>query len=103
MKITNLVAFSAVLLLGVVAWAQEFPRYEVGVNYSYMRFNPSTNTNSHSLNGGGGSITFNINEYLGIKADLQGTGSNDTEFHIPAGPNFPVEHSVPCKAIFLIT
>ncbi len=89
MKITKLVAFSTVLLLGVAAWAQEFPRYEVGINYSYMRFHPSTNTNSHSLNGGGGSITFNINEYLGIKADLQGTGSNDTEFHIPAGPNFP--------------
>lgn len=89
MPITKLIVFSTVLLLGVAAWAQEFPRYELAMNYDYMRFNPSTNTNSHSLNGGGGSITFNINDVVGIKADLQGTGSNDTEFHIPAGPVFP--------------
>lgn len=89
MRITKLVTFSIVLLLGVAAWAQEFPKYELAMNYDYMRFNPSSNVNSHSLNGGGGSITFNINDYVGIKADLQGTGSNSTEFHIPASLNFP--------------
>jgi len=79
-----------VMLLGLAAWAQEFPRWEVGGDYSYARFIPTSNSlNGHSLNGGGGSLDININEYLGIKMDLQGYGSNTTTFNIPANPNFP--------------
>ena len=90
MKITKLLAFGAVVLLSAATWAQEFPRYEVGMNYSYVRFNPSSNfTSGHSFNGGGGSITFNINEYLGIKADMQGSSSNRTTFNIPSNLSFP--------------
>ena len=44
-----------VLVLGLAAWAQEFPRVEVGGDYSFARFNPNAAyTNGHSLNGGGG-------------------------------------------------
>jgi hypothetical protein len=42
------------------------------------------------LNGGGGSATVNINDYLGIKIDLQGFGSNLSSFNIPANPIFPI-------------
>jgi outer membrane protein with beta-barrel domain len=88
MKITIL--FGAILLLGVAVCAQEFPRAEVGVDYSYARFAPSIpNSQGHSLNGGGGWFTYNINDYIGLKADLQGYGSNHTAFAIPSSANFP--------------
>lgn len=80
----------AVFLLALTAAAQEFPRYEVGADYSFVRFAPSAAyTQGHSLNGGGGSFVININEYLGIKADFQGYGSNKSTFNIPSNPVFP--------------
>jgi hypothetical protein len=80
----------AVLLFGCAAWAQEFPKFEVGADYSYARYAPSaSSTQGHSLNGGGGTLVYNLNSYLGIKADLQGYGSNTSVFTIPAGTNFP--------------
>jgi hypothetical protein len=90
MKINKALIFGAVLLFGVAAWAQEFPRAELGLNYSYVRYAPSVSySKGHSLNGGGGSVTFNWNEYLGIRADLQGYGSNTTGFNIAPNPTFP--------------
>jgi len=79
-----------ILLVNVVAGAQEFPRAEVGANYSYGRFIPSRDSRTpFSLNGGGGSLVVNINEFLGIKMDLQGYKSTTREFVIPASVNFP--------------
>jgi Outer membrane protein beta-barrel domain len=90
MKFNRALMLGAILLLGVGAWAQEFPRAEVGLNYSYARYAPSASySKGHSLNGGGGSVVFNWNEYLGIRADLQGYGSNTTGFNIPANATFP--------------
>jgi len=90
MKFVKAVVFSAIFLLGLAAWAQEFPRAEVGFDYSYARYSPSASySKGHSLNGGGGSATFNINEYLGIKMDLQGYGSNHTAFNIAPNATFP--------------
>jgi hypothetical protein len=81
----------AILLFGVAAWAQEFPKTEIGFDYSYARYGPSTPySKGHSLNGGGGSATVNLNSYLGIKLDLQGYGSNLTGFNISPNPNFPL-------------
>jgi len=78
------------LLLGVTAWAQEFPRAEVGVDYSYARYAPSAPySQGHSLNGGGGELNINFNEYLGIKMDLHGYGSNINTFNIAPNPTFP--------------
>jgi hypothetical protein len=74
----------------VAAWAQEFPRAEIGANYSYAHYGPSAPySKSHSLNGGGGELNLNINEYLSIKMDLQGYGSNFTTFNIAPSPIFP--------------
>jgi hypothetical protein len=91
MKVRTVFIFGAILLFGIAAWAQEFPRAEVGVNYSYARYAPSVSySQGHSLNGGGGSVTFNWNEYLGIRADLQGYSSNTTGFNISPNPTFPL-------------
>ena len=90
MNLNKVFVVGAILLLGAAAWAQEFPRAEAGFNYSYARYSPSVwESKGHSLNGGGGSIVFNWNEYLGIRADLQGYGSNQTGFNIPPSPTFP--------------
>lgn len=90
MKTMKALLLFAVLLLGLAAWAQEFPKVEVGADYSYARFAPNASgSQGHSLNGGGGSAVFNLNQYLGIKMDLQGYGSTTTNFVIPSGPNFP--------------
>jgi len=89
-KLKTTLTLGAILLLSMAAWAQEFPRFELGADYSYARFNPSAPySNGHSLNGGGGSATININGYLGIKMDLQGYGSNTTSFNISPDPTFP--------------
>jgi|SRR5438034_5887560 len=81
---------ATIVLLTVSGWSQEFPASEVGFDYSYARFAPNAaGTKGHSLNGGGGSVVFNINSFLGIKMDLQGYGSNTSQFVILPGPNFP--------------
>jgi len=78
------------MLFGLNVWAQEFPRVEVGADYSYGRFIPTRDARTpYSLNGGGGSLVVNINEFLGIKMDLQGYKSTTRDFVIPAGVNFP--------------
>jgi Outer membrane protein beta-barrel domain len=83
--------FVAIVLFGLAASAQEFPRGEVGFDYSYLRYAPSAPySQGHSLNGGGGTLVVNINEYLGIKMDLQGYGSNHTGFNIAPNATFPL-------------
>jgi hypothetical protein len=78
------------LLLSVTGWSQEFPKAEVGFDYSYVRYAPSAIfTKGHSLNGGGGNLVFNVNKYLGLKADLQGYGSTTSNFVITPRPLFP--------------
>ena len=90
MKITKILVFGAILLLGLASWGQEFPKFEAGLDYTYARYGPSSPySKGHSLNGGGGSFVFNINEALGIKADLQGYGSNLTSFNITPNTTFP--------------
>ena len=52
--------FIVSLILGGAAYAQDHPKVEVTGYYSYFRFNPenSSTLSSHSLNGGGGEISF---------------------------------------------
>src|ERR1700752_2317104 len=90
MSFEKTIVVGVILLVGVTAWAQEFPRVEVGADYSYLRFAPSgPYTKGHSLNGGGGSIVYNWNEYLGLKMELNGYTSSTTSFQIPANSTFP--------------
>jgi len=92
MKITKLFVFCAVLLVGLAAWSQDFPRAEVAGDYSYARFYPvAGGTQSLSLNGGGGALVVNVNHYFGIKMDLQGYGSNNITWTSPAGGIFKAQ------------
>lgn len=87
MKVTMVLVCTVILIFGVVAWAQEQPKVEISADYSFVRFNPDKNfnTQSHNLNGGGGSFTYNFNEWLGIKAELFGYGASTSTFVVPAG------------------
>jgi len=86
MKITKSIVFAAVLFFGLTALAQDYPKLEVAVDYSYFRYNPSHayTKNGHSLNGAGGSIDYNFTKYIGIKAELEGYGSYGYTFIIPS-------------------
>jgi hypothetical protein len=90
MKSKVVLVFSTILLFGMTAWAQEFPRVETAFDYSFARYAPSASyTQGHSLNGGGGAVKLNINSHLGIMMDLQGYGSHTNTFTIPANTYFP--------------
>lgn len=77
-----------VLLFGSVAFAQDDPKVEVSVNYSYMRFVPQNNNiiQSFSLNGGGGGATFFLTKMIGIKAEFEGYGSQTRAFDLTGTP-----------------
>jgi hypothetical protein len=90
MRIRPAMHCAAVLFLGTWAWAQEAPKSELSLDYSFARYAPSASyTKGHSFNGGGGQIKFNIGQHFGIMGDLQGYNSNTTTFNIPATTNFP--------------
>ena len=50
-----ILAAACIVLLTLSAAAQEFPRAELAIDYSFVRYAPSAAyTKGHSLNGGGG-------------------------------------------------
>src|SRR5436189_6297622 len=76
MRVRSLLVLGIVLLFGSAAFAQDYAKVEIPLDYSYMRFNPE---NSHiisglSLNGGGGGVAVYINHWLGNQGAFQGYG-----------------------------
>jgi hypothetical protein len=80
MKIRTVMLVGVALLMGRTAFAQEYSKWEVPVDYSYARGNPANVGKPFSLNGAGGGVVFNFNQFFGIKADLQGYGSTTSTF-----------------------
>jgi hypothetical protein len=88
------------LLFGSAAFAQDDPKLEIPVGYSYARFTPE-NSNivtcpspvvplgvqscSFSLNGIGGGVAFYFKKWLAIAGDFQRYGSNTKAFIFPLG------------------
>lgn len=60
----------AMLLFAGIASAQESPKVEVFGGYSYVRANALDT--SFNFNGGGGSLSYNPNSWLGLVADFGG-------------------------------
>jgi len=90
MNLTRFCVFGTVLLLGVAAMAQEYPKAELSLDYSYVHFAPSqAYTQNKSLNGGGGAFVYNFTHMLGVKMDLQGYNSFTDTFVIPASSALP--------------
>jgi hypothetical protein len=80
MKIRTVLLVGIALLMGRTAFAQEYSKWEIPLNYTYARGNPANVGKPFSLNGGGGSLVYNFNRFFGIKGDLQGYGSTTTTF-----------------------
>jgi len=86
MKMRVLAILGFVLMLGSAAFAQDYPKVEVPIDYSYMRFVPQNNNivSSFSLNGGGGGLTYYFTRSIGIEAEFEGYGSQTKTFTFPA-------------------
>src|SRR5271169_2433879 len=79
MKIRTVLLVGVALLMGRTAFAQEYSKWEIPADYSYARGN-GANIAPFSLNGGGGGVVYNFNQFFGIKGDFQGYGSTTRVF-----------------------
>lgn len=72
MRKSHCLTVAFILFAGIVpATAQSFPVAEVAGGYSYINFHPNLlSLSSESLNGGGGALVYNVNSWLGIKAEF---------------------------------
>ncbi len=62
-----------VTVFGLSAKAQELPKIDASVSYSYLRANPATSGFSgFSLNGGSASAAYNVRDWLSGVADFGG-------------------------------
>src|SRR5260370_22082510 len=68
------------LFVGSVVYAQEQPSFEVGLNYSYLRFNPSGPVGGKSFNVGGGDFNWFVISPIGVQAGLEGYGSTPATY-----------------------
>jgi len=70
-KLVLLLGF--VFLLGMTAFAQEYPKIEVPVGFSFINVHPNQPViTSFNVFGGGGGFVYNFSPLFGIKADLMG-------------------------------
>jgi len=100
MRMRSVFILGIILLFGTVAFAQDYPKIEVPLDYSYMRFNPENNriVSSFSLNGGGGGVVVYITHAIGIEGEFQGYGSLSKTFNFPATANSPCPLGCTVKA-----
>ncbi len=74
MKLRFIVSLLAlVTFFGLTASAQELPKIDASVNYSYLRANPGTSGfNGFNLNGGSASAAYNFKDWVSGVADFGG-------------------------------
>ncbi len=87
--LASFLAFSA------TASAQETytPKYEVGVNYSWLHVNSANFDFQRTVNSGSGYFVYNLNRMIGLVGDFGGyantrTGINDKALTYLFGPRF---------------
>ena len=78
MKWKFVVCLLAVFSITAIASAQDTPKLDVFVGYSYFRDNPSTSgVSSFNLHGGSASVAYNANSWLSGVADFGGYHANN--------------------------
>src|SRR5271169_5904537 len=89
----------ALLVSGALMSAQEVtvPKYEIGVNYSWLHVNSANYNYQRTGNGGSGYFVYNLNKTVGLVADFGGyantrTGINDKALTYLFGPRFSWRH-----------
>src|SRR5271157_3581439 len=62
-----------VFLLSMTAFAQDYPKFEVPIGFSFVNVHPNTaGITSFNVFGGGGGFVYNFTPLIGIKADFMG-------------------------------
>ena len=92
--------FGAALVIALLAAAQDWPRYETFLGYTYVRANSATNIPAFNANGGSGQFVFDFNKWFGGVVDLGAVHNGDihnihldtTVANFLAGPRFAMRN-----------
>lgn len=82
-KFSHIIALS--LIFTASSLAQDVPKAEVYLGYSYMRTATATQVNAFNNNGGLSSFQYNFNKDLAVVGELGGYQAGDVSIH---GPSF---------------
>ena len=74
---SSLAVFTAIVVLASVAAAQNVPRMETFLGYTFVRANSATDVPSFNANGGGGQFAYNFNQWIGAVADVGAVHNGD--------------------------
>jgi hypothetical protein len=66
----SITAIGVALLFALTAAAQDVPKMETFLGYTYVRANSATNVPAFSANGAGGQFAYNFNRWISGVADL---------------------------------
>src|SRR2546422_1998635 len=87
-KLACLFGLGMLFLLAQTAAAQDTPKVDAFLGYSYVRANPATSgAPSFNLHGGSASVAYNVSNSLGLVADFGG-------YHVNKIGGFPVGSAV---------
>ncbi len=97
----SITALGAFLLLATMAAAQDVPRGEVFLGFTYMRVNSGTDVPAFSANGGSGQFVLNLGKWIGAVADVGAVhNGNIGGYHLDTtlttfmfGPRIPIRVS----------
>jgi hypothetical protein len=68
-----IVVITCSLLFTMAAVAQDYPKFEVPVGFSFVNVHPDLSPiTSFNVFGGGGGFVYNVTPWIGIKADFEG-------------------------------
>src|SRR5262245_37071750 len=68
----SITAIGVVVLCALTAAAQDVPKMETFLGYTYVRANSATNIPAFSANGGSGQFAYNFNKWGSVVADFGG-------------------------------
>src|SRR3989442_5416686 len=87
-KLACLFGLGMLFLLAQTAAAQDTPKVDAFLGYSYVRANPATSgAPNFNLHGGSASLAYNVSNSLGLVADFGG-------YHVNKIGGFPVDSAV---------
>ncbi len=93
-KVFSLIALGSIF--GLCALAQEGPKADLFLGYSFVRYNSAQTIPAFTANGGIGTFAWNFNDYIGFEAELGGYHNGNvnnyqfdtTSFSYLFGPRF---------------
>ena len=90
-----LVLIAVTLLFTVAAVAQDVPKFEVPVGFSFVNVHPNLSPiTSFNIFGGGGGFVYNVTPWIGIKADFMGYTQGSGLKNQLVNNNIPLTYNV---------